>query len=52
MPEYFHTVKRGETFYSISRKYKMTIKALMDLNEIKSTYLDVGQKLKIINPNK
>lgn len=44
---YFHKVKSGETYYSISKKYKMSLDALMILNNTKSTTLKVGQKIKI-----
>ena len=42
-----HTVQPGETMYAISRKYGMTVDEVMDLNEMKSFDLDVGQELKV-----
>jgi LysM repeat protein len=41
----FHTVKSGETLYAIAQKYKTSTKVLMDLNEMKSSALNVGQKI-------
>ncbi len=45
-----HTVKRGETLISISRKYKTTPRNLASLNRFKSwrTKVRVGQKLNLI----
>lgn len=40
-----HTVQKGDTLYSLSRKYKVTIKQLQDLNGLDSTQLHVGQVL-------
>ena len=43
-----HEVRRGDTLYSISRKYNVTIEALCELNGIRrEDILVVGQKLKI-----
>ena len=43
----YHTVRRGETLYSISKKYKTDINALCKLNKIsKKSKLLVGKKLK------
>lgn len=43
----FHIVKQGESFYGIAKKYNMTAKALMALNNAKTTNLSIGQKLKL-----
>ncbi len=40
-----HTVKKGDTLYSLSRKYKITIKELQNLNGLDTTELFVGQVL-------
>lgn len=40
-----HTVKKGETLYSISRKYNLSVDALKQLNNINSTTLSIGQQL-------
>ena len=42
-----HTVKRGETLSSISRKYGCTVNNLKKWNNLKSNTVKVGQKLKI-----
>jgi LysM repeat protein len=42
-----HKVQRGETLYSISKKYKTTVAAIQNLNLLKSTSLKVGQTLKL-----
>ncbi|MEO9483719.1 MAG: LysM peptidoglycan-binding domain-containing protein [Ekhidna sp.] len=42
-----HTVQPGETLYAISRKYDMTVDEVMDLNEMKTFDLNVGQDLKV-----
>lgn len=43
-----HTIKKGDTLYSLARKYKTTVKGLMSVNGIKDpTKLRIGQRLKI-----
>lgn len=42
-----HTVKKGETLSSISRKYGCTVKDLKKWNNLKGNSVKVGQKLKI-----
>ncbi len=43
-----HTVRKGETGYSISRRYGVTVSSLMRVNGVKPPYrLAVGQKLKL-----
>lgn len=43
-----HTIKRGDTLYSLARTYKTTVSALMSHNGIKDPRtLKVGQRLKI-----
>ena len=42
-----HTVKKGETLSSISRKYGCTVNDLKKWNNLKSNSVKVGQKLKI-----
>lgn len=42
-----HKVAPGETLYAISRKYEMTVDELMELNQLNSTNLDVGDTLKV-----
>jgi membrane-bound lytic murein transglycosylase D len=42
-----HTVKKGETLFSISQKYKVTVQELTRLNNLKSSGIQPGQKLRI-----
>lgn len=42
-----HTVTAGETLYSISKKYKVKVEDIVDLNELKDLSLSIGQKIKI-----
>lgn len=42
-----HTVKRGETLSSIARKYGCTVNDLKKWNNLRSTNVKAGQKLKI-----
>ncbi|MBT8194930.1 MAG: LysM peptidoglycan-binding domain-containing protein [Bacteroidia bacterium] len=46
-PGVTHSVKKGETLYSISVKYKVTVKELKEWNKLKTNFLKVGQKLKV-----
>ena len=41
-----HTVKKGETLYSISKDYKMSVDELKKLNNLKSNTIHPGDKLK------
>lgn len=43
----YHQVRSGETLYSISRKYSVPVAEIMRLNNLKSKYLRVGDRLKI-----
>lgn len=42
-----HVVKKGETLFSIAQKYKTTVQELTRLNNLKSSGVQIGQKLKI-----
>jgi len=42
-----HTVVKGDTLYSISRAYFVSVDDIMEANNLKSTSLSVGQKLTI-----
>lgn len=44
-----YVVKSGDSLYSISRKYGVSVDELMNVNNLKSTVLSVGQVLKIPN---
>lgn len=43
----FHRVKRGESLWSISKKYGLSIKGLISLNKLKKKRIYVNQKLKV-----
>lgn len=43
----FHTVLRGESLYSISKKYNIPVAKLKQLNEMKNNKIIIGQKLKV-----
>lgn len=49
--ELTHTVQKGETLYSISKKYSTTVQSIADANKIDSTDIKVGQKLVIPEKN-
>ena len=40
-----HTVKKGDTLYSLSKRYGTTIDELKKLNSISGNNLSIGQKL-------
>ena len=43
----FHTVRRGETLYRISRKYKVSVDDIKEWNNLANNNLTVGQDLVI-----
>jgi LysM repeat protein len=47
-----HRVATGETLYSIASKYNMRVDDLKLLNDMNSSNLTVGQKLKVISSDK
>ena len=44
---FIYTVQKGDSLYSIATKYKTTVKAIQNLNYLKTINLSVGQKLRI-----
>ncbi len=42
-----HVVKKGESLYSLSKKYDTTVDVLKKVNHLKKEALQVGQKIKI-----
>lgn len=46
-----HIVEKGDTLYSISRKYFIPIEHISEVNNLRNTTLSVGQELKIISEN-
>lgn len=47
VPLKVHVVSRGETLFSIARKYDVTMQELQDWNNLSDRSVDAGQKLKI-----
>jgi LysM repeat protein len=43
----FYTVNKGDTLYSISKKYNVSVDQLKQLNELASNDLRVGEKLRV-----
>ena len=44
---FIHTVKRGETLYSISRTYNTTVDKIVELNPGSAAKINIGQELRI-----
>ncbi len=42
-----HIVRKGDTLYSLSKRYYVSIDALMKLNQLRDANLSVGQKLMV-----
>ncbi|GGE63689.1 MAG TPA: LysM peptidoglycan-binding domain-containing protein [Paenalcaligenes hominis] len=47
-----HTVKKGETLYSIARRYNTTVSTLQQLNNLKSSRLAPGARLRLPGPTR
>jgi LysM repeat protein len=45
----YHTVKENETLLDIANKYQTTLSVLKDANNLETTLVDVGQRLKVRN---
>ena len=43
----FHVVEKGDTLYSISKKYNMTVSELQKLNTLNNSALSIGQELMV-----
>lgn len=43
----FHTVQRGESLYSISKKYNIPVAKLKQLNEMRENKIVIGQRLRV-----
>ena len=41
----YHTVKRGETLFRISRQYGVDVKTIQEWNDLPDNNIEVGQKL-------
>lgn len=42
-----HTVQKGDTLYSLSKRYYMSVDELMKLNNLPNTDLSIGQSIKV-----
>jgi len=49
LPQYdaYHFVQPGETLYSISRKYNITVEQVKSWNRLESNQIEVGQRLQV-----
>ena len=45
----YYTVKKGDTLYGISRRYKVSVASIQKANGIKGSLIRIGQNLKIPN---
>jgi LysM repeat protein len=48
----YHTVKENETLLDIANRYKTTLTALKEANNLETTLVDPGQKLRVSNFDK
>ena len=42
-----HTVSKGDTLWGLSRKYKVSVASIQELNGLKGNNIKLGQELKI-----
>ncbi|GIV28995.1 MAG: hypothetical protein KatS3mg028_0061 [Bacteroidia bacterium] len=48
----YHTVKKGETIYSIAKKYNVNVSQIAELNNISTQHkVKIGEKLLIKKSN-
>lgn len=45
--EFYHVVEKGDTLYSLSRKYDLTVEDLKKMNNMSDNSLSIDQKIKI-----
>ncbi|MEM0961771.1 MAG: LysM peptidoglycan-binding domain-containing protein [Bacteroidota bacterium] len=43
----YHTVERGDTLFSLARRYGTTVAAIIDLNGMRSSAIQIGQRLRV-----
>ena len=44
---FIYTIKKGDSLYNIAKKYNTTVKDIIDLNNLKTTNLSIGQQIRI-----
>ena len=44
---FIYTVKKGDSLYSIAKKYNTTVNEIIDINNLKNTNLSIGQQIRI-----
>ncbi len=47
--ELYHYVRKGETIYSLTKRYDISSDELKEWNKIKDSYIKLGQKLQVTN---
>lgn len=43
----YHTVGRGDTLFSLARRYDTTVEVIRDLNDLRGTDIRAGQRLRV-----
>lgn len=43
----YHTVQRGDTLFSLARRYETTVEAILALNRQRTAAIQVGQRLRV-----
>ena len=51
MQDTYHFVKSGETLYSISKTYGVTVEQIRFWNSLSTNQINVGQRLKVRSAN-
>ena len=45
--EGYYTIQQGDTLYSLSKKFKLTVEELQKINNLSSSTISLGQTIKI-----
>ena len=46
-PKKYHKIKKGDTLFSVSKKYNLSVDELKDLNHLRKNKIAIGQKLRV-----